>query len=334
MTRVCIVGGGPAGLATSIALRQEGFPVTLLDRATPPIDKACGEGLLPDSLVALSRLGITLPCNSGYAFQGIRFSDGHSMVAAQFPHGHAIGLRRTMLHTLLMNRAIELGVSLQWGVRHTDHLNCDLIVGADGGNSTVRAQAGLNRGSKESHRYGFRQHFQIAPWSDHVEVHWGQQSQLYITPISNDQVGIAVVSRNKQFRLRDSLLDFPEVRERLRAAVPLSAERGSLSTMRRLPAVHNSRVVLVGDASGSVDVITGEGIGLSFQQALALAQSFKRVGLDYYAKAHARIDRRPRIMARLLLLLGANTKLRRPALAGLSLCPSIFSSLLAFHVGS
>lgn len=333
MNRICIVGGGPAGLATSIALAQAGFPATVLDCATPPIDKACGEGLLPASLAALRDLGIAIPPDCGYAFQGIQFSDGRVTVAARFKNGSALGLRRTTLHTLLVNRAMALHVDLRWGVRHNASPDCDLLVGADGSRSIVRRESGLNNGSKESHRYGFRQHFQISPWSNYVEVHWGPRSQLYITPISSNEVGVAIVSQSSKLRLRDSLHDFPEVYTRLRRATPLSYERGALSTMRELPAVHNNRVVLVGDASGSVDVITGEGIGLGFQHALALAKSLTSGSLDQYTKAHRAIGRRPRQMARLLLLLGEHSRLRRSALSGLSVCPSIFSSLLAFHVG-
>ena len=57
---VLIVGGGPAGLATAIALRQKGASVTVADAMTPPIDKACGEGLMPDSLQDLAALSVFL----------------------------------------------------------------------------------------------------------------------------------------------------------------------------------------------------------------------------------------------------------------------------------
>ena len=46
-----IAGGGPAGLAAAIALRQKGLDVLVADALWPPIDKACGEGLMPDALL-------------------------------------------------------------------------------------------------------------------------------------------------------------------------------------------------------------------------------------------------------------------------------------------
>jgi 2-polyprenyl-6-methoxyphenol hydroxylase-like FAD-dependent oxidoreductase len=57
-TDVLVIGGGPAGLAAAIAARRKGFSVAVVDAAVPPIDKACGEGLMPDALSALAELGI------------------------------------------------------------------------------------------------------------------------------------------------------------------------------------------------------------------------------------------------------------------------------------
>ena len=56
-TDVFVVGGGPAGLGCAIAARQHGLRVIVADSAQPPIDKACGEGLMPDSLEVLAQPG-------------------------------------------------------------------------------------------------------------------------------------------------------------------------------------------------------------------------------------------------------------------------------------
>src|SRR5208282_3866466 len=63
---VFVVGGGPAGLATAIAARRHGLSVVLADGAVPPIDKPCGEGLMPDGVEALGDLGITIPEGEAY----------------------------------------------------------------------------------------------------------------------------------------------------------------------------------------------------------------------------------------------------------------------------
>ena len=79
---VVIVGGGPTGLTAAIALRQAGADVLIADAQEPPIDKACGEGLMPDSLRELAELGIDLGSIHGTPFTGIRFVDEHSTVSA------------------------------------------------------------------------------------------------------------------------------------------------------------------------------------------------------------------------------------------------------------
>ena len=70
---VLVIGGGPAGLAMAIAARQHGLTVAVADGIHPPIDKACGEGLMPDALAAFKRLGLQLPPAEAYPFRGIRF---------------------------------------------------------------------------------------------------------------------------------------------------------------------------------------------------------------------------------------------------------------------
>src|SRR5271169_4232014 len=75
-TEVLVAGGGPAGLATAIAARQAGFEVAVVDCAQPPIDKACGEGIMPDGLTALAALGVHVDARQAAPFRGIRFING------------------------------------------------------------------------------------------------------------------------------------------------------------------------------------------------------------------------------------------------------------------
>ncbi len=340
----CVVGGGPAGLAAAIALRIEGFSVALLDCAVPPIDKACGEGLMPDSIDALKRLGIHVPVSAGFPFRGVRFVDAHSSVAADFPNGTAIGLRRTALHQLLTERAREAGVSLHWGckgVRWTPEgmlvdgelLKSKLVVGADGQNSLIRRDADLNSAKCEVRRYAFRRHYNLAPWSQYMELYWGARCQVYVTPVSPSEVCVVLVSRDPKLRLDEALEDFPTIRTHLRSAEPSSVEMGAVTVSRTLKRVCRKNLALLGDASGSVDAITGEGMCLSFRQALALAQSVKAGDLRQYQTSHRALSRRPAVMASLMLALEKNTRFRRRALASLAKHPDIFASLLSIHVG-
>ena len=149
----CIIGGGPAGLAAAIALRLRGLQVVVADGLRPPIDKACGEGLMPDSISAMQRLGIEIPAELGRRFFGIRFIDNERQIDGDFSTGYALAVRRTVLHEKMVERAEACGVNFRWGAS-ISHLNSDgvvtaaetirarWIVGADGARSLVRRWAG------------------------------------------------------------------------------------------------------------------------------------------------------------------------------------------------
>lgn len=343
--RVCVVGGGPAGLAAALALAGVGSKITVVDCAIPPIDKSCGEGLLPDSIAALRQLGIELPPDLGFPLEGIRFSDGRSSCCAKFPNGKGRGVRRTALHELLVSHAEKQQVSLVWGAKHVrlhgrgillnDRLvPADLIVGADGQNSRVRAQARLSHAVKERRRYGFRRHYRIAPWSSCVELHWGPNCQIYVTPVAAEELCVALISRDSGLRLDGALRSFPELRNRLAAATPVSSEMGAVTVSRKLRRVHTQRVALVGDASGSVDAITGQGMCLGFEQAIALGAVLRQGRLDEYEAEHRDLMKRPQRMASVLLMLARYSGFERRALAGLARRRELFESLVAIHVGA
>src|SRR5262245_20380725 len=89
-----VIGGGPAGLAAAIAACRRGMSVTLMDSAVPPIDKACGEGIMPDGVAAANALGIDLREAGARPFRGIRFCEEAQQVEADFPGGQGMALRR------------------------------------------------------------------------------------------------------------------------------------------------------------------------------------------------------------------------------------------------
>jgi menaquinone-9 beta-reductase len=150
---VFVIGGGPAGLAAPLAARQKGFGVVVADRASPPIDKACGEGLMPDGVAALRRLGVELTAHQGAFFRGIRFLDNDFQAEAAFPNaGNGLGIPRTALHQIMVERAEDAGVQLCWQVQvegleplgvkvNGQTVRCRWIIGADGFHSRVRPPA-------------------------------------------------------------------------------------------------------------------------------------------------------------------------------------------------
>jgi len=344
-TDIFIVGGGSAGLAGAIALRARGFGVTVADPALPPIDKTCGEGLMPDALASLGRLGVTLRPEHFFPFRGFRFVSGRASVDASFPNGTGAGIRRTHLHEALIDRAQETGATLLWGVPvkgltktgvtlDGGTVECRWVVGADGENSRVRRWAGLESARSKSLRFGFRRHYRITPWTDCVEIYWGSGCQIYVTPIGHEEMCVVVMSRDSHLRLDQALPMFPELFGRLKNAAWTSTERGAVSATRRLARVYSGHVLLVGDASGSVDAITGEGLRLCFEQSLALAKALSDDNLKAYAAAHRQLARRPAFMAALMLSLDHSAWLRQRVLRALSSEPRIFATQVALHAGA
>lgn len=126
---------------------------------------------------------------------------------------------------------------------------------------------------------------------------------------------------------------FPQVAAHLEGAAPTTAVRGAVTGTRRLQRVYRDNVALVGDASGCVDAITGEGLCLAFQQAERLAEALAAGDLSLYAAAHRRLARRPRCMASLMLLLDGRDWLRGRVMRALATEPDHFARLVALHVG-
>ncbi len=329
-----VVGGGPAGLAAAIAMRMQGLHVVVADAAHPPIDKACGEGILPTGVAALYRLGVRLTAESGFPIHGIRFIEGAATIEAAFHSGFGLGLRRTCLHRLLVARAAELGVHLLWdtAIGEVPRLaSAPWLLGADGQQSRIRSGAGLDAEWFRSTRFGFRRHYRMAPWTSMVEVYWGDRCQVYVTPVSADEVGVAILTRDSHLRIDRALSEFPTLERRLRGASDAGMERGAITGTRCLRRVFRDRTVLIGDASGSVDAIAGDGLSLSFVQALALADAVAAGDLRAYQARHRSLALRPALMAGLLLLLDRTPRLRRLVWRGLALEPSLFTLMLAAH---
>jgi flavin-dependent dehydrogenase len=344
-TDVFIVGGGPAGLAAAIALCKKNFRVMVADGAKPPIDKACGECLMPDTLAALAGLGVVIDAEDGFALRGVRFITADASIAASFPGGVGIGLRRPVLHQKMIDRAVAVGVSLLWetpvmGLSEDGVLlsggtvmPARWVIGADGARSRVRQWSGLEAYAHLDSRFAYRRHYQVSPWSDCSEVYWSRRVQAYVTQVAEREICVAVVTQNAQQRIDLALREFPQLAERLANAPATSAERGAVTSMHRLEHVTRGNVALIGDASGTVDAITGEGLCLSFRQSAALADALEMSDLRAYQRAHRRMRRRPAHMARLMLRMDGRPWLQRRVMRTFARDPGIFERLLAVHVG-
>src|ERR1700741_10912 len=130
--------------------------------------------------------------------------------------------------------------------------------GADGAQSRVRHWARLDARERKNVRFAFRRHYQIAPWTDFMELHWGARCQLYVTAVGAAEICVAMISDSAKLRVEEALGEFRELSDRLQGAEYASSERGSITVSRRLRQVYRGSIVTVGDASGGVDAITGE----------------------------------------------------------------------------
>ncbi len=296
---VLVVGAGPVGLAAALHARAAGRDVVVLDRREGVLDKACGEGLLPGALGAVRALGVDPP---GHDLAGISYRSPARHADHLFARGQGRGVRRTTLHAALRERALDAGaVVVHAGVRAlrqdadvvqvraSDHdggartLRARYVLGCDGLGSTVRRLSGLDadaprRGpAAPEARYGLRRHYRTAPWSDLVEVHWAAGAEAYVTPVADDLVGVAVLAPRRASHGTEGFdatlaATFPELGERLRGAEPAGPVHGAGPLRRRSRRRTAGRVRLVGDASGYVDALTGEGVRVGLAQAAAVVR--------------------------------------------------------------
>ena len=367
-----IVGGGPAGLAAAIVLGQAGLSVLLCERRQFPIDKVCGEGLMPTGVAHLQQLGV---CDvDHFPFAGVRYLiPGGPCAQAPFREGPGWGIRRTALSAALHARVQRLqtvcilpGTSAapqdrdEKGVRvrvGEQNVCARLLVCADGLHSPLRRWAGLQahaNGSLRRHwRWGARRHFALAPWSDCVEVYWsGRGVEAYVTPVGPCQVGVAFLWHRDRYKalrggaaLIPSLLAaFPALQERLQGATPLSDGRAVGPLQQRVRAASAPGLLLIGDAAGYLDAITGEGLSLAFAQAHALKDTVipdlqsatgivPRQALAAYDSACRRLNRSGLQLTELALLLSRYPALCRHAIRALQHDPTLFQHLLSANMG-
>lgn len=340
-----VAGGGPAGLATAIRARAAGLEVTVLDAAEPPIDKACGEGLMPDGVEALGSLGVDIDGIEARAFHGIRYVDGERSAEGRFPGMPGLGIRRTVLHLALASRARDIGVELRWGSRvlgladggfltSEGRVTGRWLVGADGRVSRVRKWAGLGGPPARRRRIGIRRHYEIEPWNDCVEVHWGEGCEAYVTPVGESLVGVAILWEGGSSSFERLLARLPALESRLADVTVASTDRGAGPLEQRCRRVTRGNLALVGDAGGYLDPLTGEGLALAFHQAEAVVEAILGGRIGLYRAAHRRIGRYPNAVTRLLLEVERRPGLRRRVLRSLTGDATLMSRFLALKMRS
>jgi flavin-dependent dehydrogenase len=327
-----VAGGGPAGLATALYAVRAGLSVVVREPRAGTIDKACGEGLMPGALAALLDLGVDLP---GRDLQGIRYVAGSRSVEAPFRTGAGRGVRRTTLHAALRRAVLDAGVGIEErpvrvvnqdddGV-DVDGTRARFVVAADGLHSPLRRALGLERRPTSVRRFGLRRHYRVAPWTSYVEVHWADAAEAYVTPVADEVVGVAVLS-GARGTFDDHLSRFRQLSARLHGREVQGTDRGAGPLRQRVSARVAGRVLLVGDAAGYVDALTGEGVALALAQARSAVSAIADGTPDRYEHDWHTVTRRYRLVTASLLGATRIRPVRRGLVPTAERLPGVFAA--------
>ncbi|BBM83203.1 NAD(P)/FAD-dependent oxidoreductase [Candidatus Uabimicrobium amorphum] len=373
MSKVLIVGGGPAGLATAITLAHHNIACVVIEKGSWPRDKVCGEGLMPTGVDFLHKYGVSdhLPHDGYYPFVGIRYLDGKIVAEGKFRSGEGFGIRRLHLSGALLKTAQSFScIEIREKTRLKD-FSCDadgvtalllsenkheskeefaVVVGADGLRSTVKQIAALTGTPPgKQKRWGGRQHFAIAPWCDHVEIRWRKGVEAYVTPSGSCRVEIAFLWDRDQFKPRKenwfgSLLElFPDLQEKIADCEELSKAQGIGPLAVGCSSAISDRVILIGDAQLYLDGITGEGISMAFEQAEIIGEVLPELiaknrlcknSLKVIEKKFSAPAKRYVTLTRLALFLTRHPLLRRLAMRALSRSATCFQHFLEANMGT
>lgn len=373
---VIVVGGSIAGAATAAFLARHGRRAVVLDRLRFPRDKPCGEGLMPHGVDVIRQLGLldALLATGARPLSGVRYTiaDGTS-ASACFPEhpggaGFALGVRRTLLDRLLLDHArslggvrVEEGFAVRGVVREGGRvvgvsdgrrtLRARVIVGADGLRSTLRRALGWEAQRGRRRRYAVVGHFRLPHdrLPPLVDVVFSRGMESYVTPLGNDEALVALLMGREEMRrfagdlagayLR-TLRSLPHVPELLCGAEPGPGVRATGPFAAGATRVAGGNALLVGDAAGFLDPITGEGMASALLQARAAARVIDAalaaggpIDLAPYAAEHRLITTTGDRLTRIALLLAGSSLLTRRAMRGLRGRQGLFEKLLAVNCG-
>lgn len=365
MTYDCvIVGAGPAGSAAALFLSRTGLSVALLDRASFPRRKACGEGIMPAGVSILRELGVYDEAASlGRAFKGIRYTtrDGRAALG-RFPKGEGLAVPREELDHLLVRRAaVKRGVRVfenteALGLERTDdgvkvrlpfgELRARRLIAADGASSPALRALGVPRraAGPEEARYGLAARLSGVETGDFVEVVLLDGGELYLTPLPGKNRASAALLLERRaladgYQGRESAFwrlarAHPSLKPRLKHA-SLEAEVIALGPLAPASTLcEDGPWLAAGDAAGSADPLVGDGIGLALrggrlaaEETIAALEGGGRPG--DYTRRRSRMLRPRQRLARLAQAMNRRPALARFAVALLRKLPSLFSRLLA-----
>lgn len=320
MSDVAIVGAGPAGAALAIALGRQGVRVTLYERAWDPRLKPCGEGLLPHGVAALAELA-GLP--DAPRVRGLRFVVGRVAVEADFPDGFGMVVRRDRFDGWLRDAASATpNVELRLGTPYRPGAE-RMVVGADGKRSTFHRR--LPAYPSMPRRVGLSTHVGgLEGLGDRVEVFFHPDGELYVASTGGGEALVSALFYQSTFR-RDGieylLNAIPELRARAAHIEQTTPVLACAPLGLRVPRIVGEGLLLIGDAAGAPDPITGDGMAMALVSAAPAARAIVTGDVRAYERVRLEMGRTAERLGRLLLRIprtGSRTArllLRRRALA-------------------
>ncbi|MDT5159742.1 MAG: hypothetical protein QOC90_52, partial [Mycobacterium sp.] len=212
---------------------------------------------------------------------------------------------------------------------HCSGFRARYLAAADGLHSPIRAALGLARPSTGPRRWGIRRHVSMAPWSDCVEVYWSNDAEAgeaYVTPVADDCVGVAILTSRKG-GFDEHLRAFPALQETVHGR-PHGADRAAGPLRQKVRSRTAGRVMLVGDAAGYVDALTGEGLGIAFGAAELLVQRVTADRPQDYDRRWRRMSRRYRLLTAAVLQASAIRPLRSRIVPAAAQFPAVFGGVV------
>lgn len=312
MPEVVVVGGGPAGAAVAVFLRQAGHEVVLVDEARFPRDKVCGEGVSPEAWRLLARMGAEAAVRALHPrpVRGMRLTspDGTAFTGEYGPtRAPGFAVRRYCLDRALLDAARGAGVEVREGVRARDlviedgvvrgvvveggrgpeRLPARLVVAADGRRSVVARKLGLLREHRTMRKFAVRGYWSgVEGLTDYGEMHVTRGGYCGIAPLAADEANITFVLDQREMRAaggdlgrfyRRTLARWPRIADRLAQARLGGPPRAIGPLALEARRVSAPGAILVGDAAGFYDPFTGEGVTLALRGAEIGAEVAHRV---------------------------------------------------------
>jgi 2-polyprenyl-6-methoxyphenol hydroxylase-like FAD-dependent oxidoreductase len=372
MADVLIAGGGIAGSSLAILLGRQGLTVELYERGRFPKEKPCGEGLMPGGVAVLDRLGLA-EAVGGAPFYGVRYHFGSQTAQGRFPSTAGFpaagrGQRRRHLDHVLFEAAITTpGVTAHCGVEVDGPLTengrvaglvvqgqprrAKLVVAAEGIHSRIRHLLGLDVRIARK-RFGARTHFRLAPGQEQppwVDVFVSPGHELYVTPLPNRELLVAALADKGALQEPFEQVFHGWWRSETSLAARLEGAEQVTPLLCASPLSGGARcgvapgVVLLGDAAGFLDPITGGGMTQALMTAELLAQ-YTRRGLtntpaetdDWlwdFERERRRMLADYRALTQMVLWLADHPNLAQRLIGALRVAPSILSHLIGVSAG-